>query len=74
MDLSKRETEMTNDYDNSFILNFTDGREGVRSLDFDTLEAAQHLMTICNRPSFIREVGNNSFSQTSIDRVRVVME
>ena len=65
---------MTNDYDNSFILNFTDGREGVRSLDFDTLEAAQHLMTICNRPSFIREVGNDSFSQTSIDRVRVVME
>ena len=61
-------------YDATFILTFTDNREGIRSLDFDTIEEAQHLMTICNRPSFIREIGYDSFSQVSIDRIRVVMK
>lgn len=62
------------DYDVTFILNFTDGREGVHSMDFDTFDEAEHLMKICNRPSFIREVGHDYFNQVNIDRIRVVMQ
>lgn len=61
------------DYDVSFILTFTDGREGVRSLDYDSLADALRVMRLCNRPSFIREVGYDFFTRTSIDRVRVTM-
>lgn len=61
------------DYDVTFILSFTDGREGVQSMDFDSLSEAEHLQKICNRPSFIREVGYDYFSQTKVDRVRVIM-
>lgn len=60
-------------YDISFILTFTDECEGVRSLDYDSLAEAWRVMRLCNRPSFIREVGYDFFTRTWIDRIRVTM-